>query len=113
MGFCFPGQDERGGDLPPRRECAPAWRPQLMGVLPRIELVIALGAHAQKWHMGAKAAGNLTDTVRDWRQGLTLNPMVIPMPHPSWRNNAWLKANPWFDAEVIPEVQRRVRELTQ
>lgn len=113
MGFCFPGQDQRGGDLPPRRECAPAWRASLMASLPRIELVVAVGAHAQKWHMGEKAAGNLTDTVRNWRAGLTLSPAVIPMPHPSWRNNAWLKANPWFIAEVIPDVQRRVRELTE
>jgi uracil-DNA glycosylase len=112
MGFCFPGQDERGADLPPRRECAPAWREALMAALPRIELVVALGSYAQKWHMGDKAKGNLTDTVRNWRAGLTLNPAVIPMPHPSWRNNAWLKANPWFTAEVIPEVQDRVRELT-
>jgi len=113
MGFCFPGQDERGADLPPRRECAPAWRHRLMAVLPRIELVIALGAHAQKWHMGSLAAGNLTETVRIWRQGLALKPAVIPMPHPSWRNNAWLKANPWFATEIIPEAQRRVRELTR
>jgi uracil-DNA glycosylase len=113
MGFCFPGQDERGADLPPRRECAPAWRGPLMAALPRIELVIALGAYAQKWHMGDEAKGNLTDTVRNWRAGLELNPPVIPMPHPSWRNNAWLKANPWFAADVIPEVQRRVRELTE
>jgi len=112
MGFCFPGQDERGADLPPRRECAPAWRGLLMAALPRIELVIALGAHAQKWHMGAAARGNLTDTVRNWREGLTLEPAVIPMPHPSWRNNAWLKSNPWLVADVIPELQRRVRELT-
>lgn len=112
MGFCFPGQNERGGDLPPRRECAPAWRARLMASLPRVELVIALGAYAQKWHMGDKATGNLTDTVRNWREGLTLSPAVIPMPHPSWRNNGWLKANPWFAADVIPEVQGRVRELT-
>ncbi len=113
MGFCFPGQDERGADLPPRRECAPAWRVSLMGNLPRIQLVIALGAFAQRWHMGEQARGNLTDTVRNWRAGLELNPPVIPMPHPSWRNNGWLRANPWFAADVIPEVQRRVRELTE
>jgi uracil-DNA glycosylase len=112
MGFCFPGQDEHGGDLPPRRECAPAWRASLMASLPHIELVIALGAHAQKWHMGKAAKSNLTDTVRNWRAGLALAPAVIPMPHPSWRNNAWLKSHPWFTADVIPEVQRRVGELT-
>lgn len=112
MGFCFPGQDERGGDLPPRRECAPAWRSRLMASLPCVELVIAVGSHAQKWHMRERAKGNLTDTVRTWRNGLNLSPAVIAMPHPSWRNNAWLRANPWFAADVIPEVQRRVRELT-
>jgi len=112
MGFCFPGQDERGADLPPRRECAPAWRTRLMASLPRVELVIAVGSHAQKWHMGKMAKGNLTETVRNWREGLKLSPAVIAMPHPSWRNNAWLKANPWFAAEVLPEAQRRVRELT-
>ena len=112
MGFCFPGQDDRGGDLPPRRECAPAWRTLLMAALPRIELVVAVGTHAQKWHMGAAAKAKLTDTVRYWRAGLALDPPVIPLPHPSWRNNAWLKANPWFAAEVIPDLQRRVRELT-
>jgi len=112
MGFCFPGQDEQGADLPPRRECAPAWRGPLLEALPHIELVIALGAHAQKWHMGEKARGNLTDTVRNWREGLKLTLPVIPMPHPSWRNNSWLKANPWFAADVIPDVQQRVRELT-
>jgi uracil-DNA glycosylase len=112
MGFCFPGQDDRAADLPPRRECAPAWRDLLLATLPRIALVIALGAHAQKWHMGDMARGNLTDTVRNWREGMRLDPAVIPMPHPSWRNNAWLRANPWFATDVIPEVQRRVRELT-
>ena len=112
MGFCFPGQDERGVDLPPRRECAPAWRSLLMAALPRIELVIAVGSHAQKWHMGPVAGSNLTDTVRNWRAGLDLRPAVIPTPHPSWRNNSWLKANAWFAADVIPELQRRVRELT-
>lgn len=113
MGFCFPGQDAKGGDLPPRRECAPAWRASLMANLPRIELVIAVGTYAQRWHMAGKVAGNLTDTVRNWRAGLTLSPVVIPMPHPSWRNNGWLKANPWFATDVIPETQRRVRELTE
>jgi uracil-DNA glycosylase len=62
--------------------------------------------------MGGAAKGKLTDTVRDWRAGLALDPPVMPLPHPSWRNNAWLKANPWFAADVIPDLQRRVRELT-
>ena len=111
MGFCFPGQDERGADLPPRRECAPAWRDQLMKALTRIELVIAVGSHAQRWHMGKMAKGNLTDTVRNWREGLNLSPAVIAMPHPSWRNNAWLKRNSWFEDVVLPVLRREVRKL--
>ena len=113
MGFCFPGQTASGSDLPPRRECAPTWRSQLLGALPRVELVIALGLHAQKWHLGDLAKESLTETVRSWRDGLALRPAVIAMPHPSWRNTAWLKANAWFEAEVVPIVQARVRELTR
>jgi uracil-DNA glycosylase len=113
MGFCFPGQTANGADLPPRPECAPAWRSRLIATLPRIELVIALGLYAQKWHLRDLAKTGLTETVRAWREGLALTPAVIPMPHPSWRNNAWLKANPWFESEVVPVVQARVAELTR
>jgi len=113
MGFCFPGQTADGADLPPRAECAPAWRSRLLEELPRIELVIALGLYAQKWHLRDRAKAGLTETVRAWREGLDLRPAVIPMPHPSWRNNAWLKANPWFESEVVPVVQARVAELTR
>jgi uracil-DNA glycosylase len=113
MGFCFPGQTANGADLPPRVECAPAWRSRLIATLPRIELVIALGLYAQKWHLRNLAKNGLSETVRAWREGLALRPAVIPMPHPSWRNNAWLKANPWFEAEVVPVVQARAAELTR
>ncbi len=112
MGFCFPGQDNRGADLPPRRECAPAWRTELFAALPEIDLLIAVGAHAHAWHLGRLARRSLTETVAAWRQimAATARPTVIPLPHPSWRNNAWIKKNPWFEAELLPVVRRAVGE---
>ncbi len=111
MGFCFPGLDASGGDLPPRPECAPAWRAALMAEMPQVALVICLGAHAMRWHMGEGFGGSVDETVRNWRRGLALSPAVIPLPHPSWRNSGWLKRNPWFAAELVPELQRRVARL--
>ena len=111
MGFCFPGQDSNGADLPPRPECAPAWRDRLMGELTSIELIVCLGQYAQRWHMGDAVHKSLHDTVVNWRNGLRLSPPVIPLPHPSWRNNAWLKANPWFETELLPVLRDRVRSL--
>jgi uracil-DNA glycosylase len=112
IGFCFPGLDEHGGDLPPRRECAPRWRAEVLRHLDRVELVLAVGRHAQAWHLGAACPGSLTDTVRAWRACLAAGmPRVLPLPHPSWRNNAWLQRNPWFGAEVVPWLQREVERL--
>jgi uracil-DNA glycosylase len=113
MGFCFPGQDEKGADLPPRRECAPLWREKLFAILPQIELVLAVGSYAQAWHLGAGAATTLTDMMRDWRRHLRSKrrPRVLPLPHPSWRNNAWLKNNPSFEAELLPVLRKEVRKL--
>lgn len=111
MGFCFPGLDAKGSDLPPRPECAPAWRAKLMVELPRIELVVCLGAHAMRWHMGAAWGGAVDATVKNWRAGLGLALPVIPLPHPSWRNSGWLKRNPWFAAELLPELRERVARL--
>ena len=117
MGFCFPGLDARGSDRPPRKECAPAWRDELMASMGQVELVLAIGLHAQKWHLGALRRENLTETVRDWRRILTETsrrndmPAVLPMPHPSWRNTGWLKRHPFFEAELLPELRRRVHEL--
>jgi uracil-DNA glycosylase len=111
MGFCFPGLDASGGDLPPRPECAPAWRAALMAEMPQVELVICLGAHAMRWHMGESFGGSVDETVRNWRRGLALSPAVIPLPHPSWRNSGWLKRNPWFAAELVPELRHRVARL--
>lgn len=109
MGFCFPGHDAHGGDLPPRRECAPVWRARLTAAMPQIDLVLAVGRPAQVWHLGARAGRNLTETVADWRDIVaTGSPTVFPLPHPSWRNSAWLKRHSWFESEAIPELRRRV-----
>ncbi|MCP4380237.1 MAG: uracil-DNA glycosylase family protein [Hyphomicrobiales bacterium] len=109
MGFCFPGQDARGADLPPRRECAPAWRGSLIDRLDRVTLLLAVGAYAQRWHLRGSGRRSLTEIVRGWRQIVrTTDPMIIPLPHPSWRNNAWIKKNPWFDAELIPFLRSEI-----
>jgi uracil-DNA glycosylase len=113
MGFCFPGQDEKGGDLPPRRECAALWHDKVFAALPQIELVLAVGAYAQHFHLGAARGKTLQETMLRWRDHLTSkrHPRVLPLPHPSWRNNAWLKKNPWFEAEFLPVLRREVRQV--
>lgn len=110
MGFCFPGQDARGSDLPPRRECAPAWRAQLMALMPQVELVLTIGAYAQRWHLGDAGRAGLTGTVAQWRATLMRNssPRMLPMPHPSWRNTSWLKRNPWFEADLLPVLRTEI-----
>jgi len=110
MGFCFPGQDAKGGDLPPRRECAPLWHRRLFAALPRIELVVAVGAYAHAFHLGPLARPRLTETVAAWREimAATGHPKVIPLPHPSWRNNAWIRKNPWFTAELLPVLKAEI-----
>ena len=114
MGFCFPGLDAKGGDLPPRRECAPMWRAQIMQGLPNLELVVVIGQYAQAWHLGDRRRSTLTETVRGWREVYdTQTPRVLPLPHPSWRNNAWLKRNPWFAAELLPVLRADVRGLVR
>jgi uracil-DNA glycosylase len=115
MGSCFPGQDAKGGDLPPRRECAEAWRPALFAAMPRLELILVIGQYAQAWHLGDDFRDGLTGTVRRWREILEgpRRPRVLPMPHPSWRNNGWLRKNPWFEAELLPMLRREVRSLLE
>jgi len=109
MGFCFPGLDAKGGDRPPRRECAPTWREKVFAALPQIDLILAVGGYAHAWHLGALARPTLTGTVAAWREIMAATtPMVVPMPHPSWRNNGWLKRNPWFEAELLPAVRREI-----
>lgn len=107
MGFCYPGTG-RSGDLPPRRECAPQWRAGLLQAMPRIALTLVIGQYAMDWHLPAHKAQSLTETVRAWRE---CGPTLLPMPHPSPRNNLWLKANPWFEAEVVPALQARIRSV--
>lgn len=113
MGFCFPGQDAHGADLPPRRECAALWHRRLFDALPQIELVLAVGSYAQAFHLGSAAGKTLQETMGAWRQHLSgaRRPRVLPLPHPSWRNNAWLTKNPWFEAELLPVLRREVRKL--
>lgn len=106
--FCYPGTAAKGGDYPPPKRCASLWRPRLLAELPQVELTLLVGGHAQAWALGPRMAGSLTATVRAWRDYL---PEVLPLPHPSWRNTAWLSREPWFEAEVVPWLQTRVREL--
>jgi len=111
MGFCFPGLDAKGGDLPPRKECAPAWRQQVMDAMPQLRLILVIGIHAQAWHLGKKRKRNLTETVAAWREFIDEpgEPKLLPLPHPSWRNNSWLKKNPWFDRELLPELKNLIQ----
>jgi uracil-DNA glycosylase len=111
MGFCFPGLTPAGADLPPRRECASHWRERLLAAMPDMELVICLGAHAMRWHLGASFDGSVDSAVRAWRTMLERRPKVIALPHPSWRNNAWLKRNPWFEVELLPVLRQEVALL--
>ncbi len=107
MGFCYPGQG-RSGDLPPRPECAATWRARLLEQLPSIRLTLVISAYAQAWHLKPGIGVTLTAAVRSWRgQGA----QVLPLPHPSPRNNGWLQRNPWFEAEVLPELKARVSAL--
>ena len=116
MGHCFPGQDAKGGDLPPRSECAPRWRDLVFQGLPDLQLVLAVGQYAQEYHLGRRlGGGGLSDTVKEWQNiyHMRRTPRIIPLPHPSWRNNAWLKANPWFDRELLPFLRTEVARLVK
>jgi len=106
MGFCYPGRYERGGDLPPRPECAPLWHARILAALPRIELTLLVGSYAIDYYL--KPRGSMTETVARWRDFL---PRFLPLPHPSWRTTAWERRNPWFEAELLPELRRRVAAL--
>ncbi len=132
MGFCFPGHDAKRADLPPPKICAKLWRAQVFAAMPQISLLLVIGKPAQDWHMGR--GPNITDRVRDWTDSRAISrkadrlfdseiapkqdsnavpegPEKIPLPHPSWRNNAWLKKNPWFEAETLPKLRERIRHF--
>ena len=104
MGFCFPGS-RAGGDLPPRPECAAEWRLRILKLLPAIELTLVIGRYALDWHLKTTQKASLTQTVQNWKQYW---PAQLPLPHPSPRNNIWLKKNAWFEAEIVPELQRKI-----
>lgn len=107
MGFCYPGTG-KSGDLPPRPECAVEWRVRLLKLLPAIELTLVIGQYALDWHLGTAQSASLTQTVQNWKRYW---PALLPLPHPSPRNNIWRKKNPWFEAEIVPKLQRKIRAL--
>lgn len=108
MGLCYPGRDPRGGDRPPRPECAPLWQPRIRALLPELRLTLLVGAHAQALYLKGRRPGGLTETVAAWRSFL---PEFLPLPHPSWRNTAWLTRHQWFASELLPELRRRVLDV--
>jgi uracil-DNA glycosylase len=108
MAFCFPGTNPKGGDYPPPKRCAELWRPRLLDALPKMELTLLVGSYAQRWKLPEAKDRPMTEIVADWRAHL---PDAIPLPHPSWRNTAWLKRNPWFEDEVVPYLRMRVAEM--
>ena len=108
MGFCYPGRFERGGDRPPRPECAPLWHDRVRAAMPAVELHLVVGSYAINQYLAVKPKRSMTDTVRAWRDYL---PDYLPLPHPSWRTTAWEGKNPWFMAEVVPELRARVHAL--
>jgi len=107
MGYCYPGRGQ-SGDLPPRAECASLWLSQLSQHLPQVQLTLLIGRYAQSHYLRARRKATLTDTVRAWRE---FRPSYLPLPHPSGRNNIWLRRNPWFEKEVLPALRRTCRTL--
>jgi uracil-DNA glycosylase len=107
MGFCYPGTG-KSGDLPPRPECAVEWRKKLLDLMPSVELTMLIGQYAIDWHLGTRRGETLTLTVQNWRQ---FWPALLPLPHPSPRNNIWLRKNAWFEAEIVPMLQNRIKSL--
>lgn len=107
-GFCYPGRDPKGGDLPPRPECAPTWHAPLRAQMTQVELTLLVGMHAQAYCLGDRRKKTMTETVRAWRD---YGPDIIPTPHPSWRTTGWARKNPWFEMELVPEIRQRTHRL--
>ena len=113
MAFCFPGYDAKGSDLPPPKLCAETWHADVMDALGPVPLRVLVGGHAHRWHLpraGGGRVGSVTATVAAWRASA---PAIFPLPHPSWRNTAWMKRNPWFEADVLPALKARVQEVLE
>ena len=108
MGFCFPGLDAKGGDKPPLKRCAELWRDAVMAQLSSVALTLVIGQYAQAWHLGKQRKKSLTATVEAWQD---YGPELIPLPHPSWRNNGWIKRHPWFESDLVPHLQARIDRL--
>ena len=106
MAFCFPGYDAKGSDLPPPPICRRTWHDRVLGILENVAIKVLVGGYAQKYHLGVKTG--VTETVAAWRDRA---PNVFALPHPSWRNTAWLRSNPWFEAEVLPELRTQVQRV--
>ena len=111
MAFCFPGYDATGSDLPPPPLCARTWHARVMAALPDLELLVAVGGAAQRWHLGTRRG--VTETVAAWRDihAARGGPRILPLPHPSWRNTGWLKRHPWFEAELVPVLRAEVARI--
>ena len=108
MAFCFPGYDAKGADLPPPPVCARTWRARVLDLLPEVQLVLAVGGAAQGWHIGP---GRVTERVANWRSHAARG--IWPLPHPSWRNSGWLRRNPWFETELVPELRKTLRHVLE
>nr|WP_321507554.1 uracil-DNA glycosylase family protein [uncultured Celeribacter sp.] len=106
MAFCFPGYNAKGADLPPPAICRRSWHDRVMAELGMPDVILAVGAHAIRYHLGVKTP--LTEAVQSWRDHA---PRVFPLPHPSWRNTGWLKKNPWFETDLLPELRARIEEV--
>jgi len=107
MSFCFPGYSDTGSDLPPPKICARTWRQKVLNALTGVRLTLLIGGYAQKWHLGQTARKGVGATVMDWA---AYAPATFPLPHPSWRNSGWLKKNPWFEMDLLPDLRHAVRE---
>ena len=113
MGFCFPGLDEKGGDLPPRKECNKAWQKRVTKAMPQVQLVLLIGMYAQKAYLGKRSARTLTETVCNWKDYLTIEDglQYIVLPHPSWRNNAWIRKHPFFTNDLLPFLKKKIQDI--
>ena len=116
MGFCFPGYDAKGADLPPRRECAQTWRQDVLSHLTNLRLILLVGGYAVRWHIKDRGKDPLKKIVSRWRsivaesQSEAEQIRMFPLPHPSWRNNHWIKANPWFEKDLLPDLRAYVKK---